>query len=87
MELPISLSIGIAACPEDAASMADLIDLADSAMYLAKETGGNRVKRYVASEDSRGTTQKRFRKPRTRSAVTVPSPAEKSGRIPLDFPD
>ena len=36
---PISLSIGIAACPEDAASMAELIDFADAAMYFAKDSG------------------------------------------------
>ena len=87
MELPISLSIGIAACPEDAASMADLIDLADAAMYLAKESGGNRVNRYTASDDSRGSTDKRLRKPRTRAIAAAQAPPEKNTRIPLDFPD
>lgn len=87
MELPVSLSIGIAACPEDATSMAELIDLADTAMYLAKESGGNRVKHYVAADDSRGTTQKRLRKPRTRPVASVQALPEKSSRVPLDFPD
>ena len=87
MELPISLSIGIAACPEDASSMADLIDLADAAMYLAKESGGNRVNRYTASEDSRGSTHKRLRKPRTRSTTPAQAAPEKSSYLPMDFPD
>ena len=89
MELPISLSIGIAACPEDAASMADLIDRADVAMYLAKERGGNQVNHYVAAEDSRADAQKRGRKPR---AVSPAAPAKTPsgmtpGSLPLDFPD
>ena len=67
MDLPISLSIGIAACPEDADSMTDLIDRADAAMYLAKSAGGNQVRRYVATEDYRSATQKRVRKPRPRA--------------------
>lgn len=87
MDLPISLSIGIAVCPEDATSMAELIDLADTAMYLAKEAGGNRVKHYVAAEDSRGTTQKRLRKPRVRAADANQATPEKISRLPLDFPD
>lgn len=42
--LPIRLgvSIGIASCPEDAGKVADLLKLADSAMYLAKAQGKNR---------------------------------------------
>jgi len=87
MEMPISLSIGIAACPEDATSMADLIDLADTAMYLAKDEGGNQVKRYVATEDGRAATQKRLRKPHPRPIAPPGSAAEKSGPLPLDFPD
>ncbi len=68
MDLPISLSIGIAACPEDATSMAELIDLADAAMYLSKDSGGNQVKRYQAEEDHRSASQKRVRKPRPRKS-------------------
>ncbi len=67
MDLPISLSIGIAACPDDAASLAELIDFADAAMYLAKDAGGNQVRRYLASEDHRSASQRRVRKPRPRS--------------------
>ena len=89
MDMPISLSIGIAACPQDASSMADLIDLADAAMYLAKDSGGNRVKRYVVTEDHRTASQKRIRKPRPRKAlpsVVRPSPPE-PGHLRLDMND
>ena len=88
-ELPISLSIGIAACPEDATSMAELIDLADAAMYLAKDEGGNQVKRYIAAEDGRGNSPQRIRKPRPRPEAPAPTQTatEKGSLIPLDFPD
>jgi diguanylate cyclase (GGDEF)-like protein len=71
MDLPISLSIGIASCPEDAVGMTELIDFADSAMYESKEAGGNQVCRYFPSEDDR----KRTRKPRTRPASSPADPA------------
>ncbi len=69
MDLPISLSIGIAACPEDAAEMTDLIDFADIAMYQAKGAGGDQVRRYVAADHGRGATKKRTPKPRLRLAA------------------
>ncbi len=50
-ELPLTLSIGLAACPLDAANRAHLLDLADQALYCAKEAGGDRVDRYQASAD------------------------------------
>ena len=71
-ELPITLSIGIAACPEDASSMAELMDLADTAMYNAKGSGGNQVKRYLAEADYRTASQKRVRKPRPRGGPPSP---------------
>lgn len=46
--VPLTLSIGIAACPDDATRLAVLIELADAAMYRAKEEGGNRVVRHAA---------------------------------------
>ena len=61
LNLPISLSIGIASCPEDASSLADLIDFADAAMYQAKGAGGNQVRRYAASEDDRSARPARPR--------------------------
>ena len=88
MGLPISLSIGIAACPEDADSMTDLIDRADAAMYLAKGAGGNQVRRYVATEDHRSATQKRVRKPRPRSGSVLPTkPLSEEGVLQLDLTD
>lgn len=87
MNLPISLSLGIAACPQDAASMTDLIDFADAAMYAAKDAGGNQVRRYVAAEDHRSASQKRVRKPRPRGGTTPPArpPAPEGGSLPLDL--
>ena len=89
IDLPLSLSIGIAACPADATSMAELIDLADAAMYLSKDSGGNQVKRYRAEEDHRTASQKRVRKPRPRQAPTpTPKPAPAAGSHPsLDLKD
>ena len=87
MDLPISLSLGIAACPQDAASMADLIDFADAAMYAAKDAGGNQVRRYIVAEDHRNASQKRVRKPRPRGGATPPAkpPTPEGGSLPLDL--
>ena len=89
MDLPISLSFGIAACPEDAVGLTDLIDFADAAMYAAKDAGGNQVRRYVAAEDHRSTSQKRVRKPRPRGGASPPAkpPPPKEGSLPLDLDD
>jgi diguanylate cyclase (GGDEF)-like protein len=40
---PVTISIGLAARPEHSADVEALIDLADKAMYEAKEGGRNRV--------------------------------------------
>jgi diguanylate cyclase (GGDEF)-like protein len=40
-EIVITASIGIAACPDDADNVIDLIRNADAAMYHAKQSGGN----------------------------------------------
>ena len=45
--IPLTLSIGIAACPADAITLSALIELADEAMYRAKDAGGNAVRRYT----------------------------------------
>jgi len=89
MDLPISLSIGIAACPEHATSMAELIDLADAAMYVAKESSGNQVKRYTAEEDHRTASKKRVRKPSSRLALVPPSkpPPDIADVLSLDLYD
>jgi diguanylate cyclase (GGDEF)-like protein len=90
MDLPISLSVGIAACPQDAARMADLIDFADAAMYVAKDAGGNQVRRYVAAEDHRSASQKRVRKPRPRGGASTPvkpPPSSQGEALQLNLPD
>jgi diguanylate cyclase (GGDEF)-like protein len=40
---PVTISIGLSALPEHGADFATLIELADNAMYSAKELGRNRV--------------------------------------------
>lgn len=67
MDLPVSLSIGIAACPDDADTVPGLIDFADTAMYFAKAAGGNQVRRYLADQDYLSTSLRRVRKPRPRA--------------------
>lgn len=42
-ELKVTVSIGVATFPDHAQNIQDLIDLADQALYLAKETGKNKV--------------------------------------------
>ncbi len=75
LNLPISLSVGIASCPEDAAGMTELIDFADSAMYQAKEAGGNQVRRYVAADSGgRGASPKPGRPSRPRPSAGQPNP-------------
>ncbi len=43
LELPLSVSIGLATYPDDASSIMELIEKTDQALYLAKKGGGNRV--------------------------------------------
>jgi predicted signal transduction protein with EAL and GGDEF domain len=42
-ELKVTVSIGISAFPDNTEHMRDLIEMADQALYLAKETGKNKV--------------------------------------------
>lgn len=73
LNLPISLSIGIASCPDDAQTVADLIDFADTAMYQAKGAGGNQVRHYDVAEDDRSTAAPN-RPVRPRSSPPPPPP-------------
>ena len=87
-DLPISLSIGIASCPEDASDMTTLIDFADIAMYQAKEAGGNQVRRYVVTEQKRSTSKRRTHKPRSRPSVRPPILPPQENEMPrLDLGD
>jgi diguanylate cyclase (GGDEF)-like protein len=42
-KISVTVSVGIATCPEDAKVKEDIIDRADKALYHAKETGRNKV--------------------------------------------
>ena len=85
MDLPVSLSIGIAVCPDDADTVAGLIDFADAAMYFAKGSGGNQVRRYSADQDYVSASQRRVRKPRPRGGLPIrPVPGEE-GVLRMDF--
>ena len=41
--LTVTVSLGVAVCPDDAAGPEELIRLADELLYKAKESGKNRV--------------------------------------------
>ncbi len=43
VEMPLSISMGLATFPDDASSIMELIEKTDQALYLAKKGGGNRV--------------------------------------------
>jgi diguanylate cyclase (GGDEF)-like protein len=44
----LTVSIGVASVPEDAANAEDLVRCSDAAMYEAKKSGKNRIKLYVS---------------------------------------
>jgi diguanylate cyclase (GGDEF)-like protein len=48
-QFQITMSIGIAACPEDAKDPIQLVELADSALYRAKSNGRNQTSAYQPS--------------------------------------
>ncbi len=85
LNLPISLSIGIACCPDDAMTVAELIDFADTAMYQAKGAGGNRVQHYDVTEDDRSAAApSRPVRPRLSSGPSdLPAPAEDLPQLDL----
>ncbi len=43
VDMPLSVSMGLATFPDDANSIMELIEKTDQALYLAKKAGGNRV--------------------------------------------
>lgn len=85
MDLPVSLSVGIAICPDDADTVAGLIDFADAAMYFSKGSGGNQVRRYTAEQDYVNASQRRIRRPRPPGTLPIrPVPGEE-GVLRMDF--
>ena len=44
MEIPIGMSMGIASWPDHGETVFDAIRMADKAMYLAKKSGGSRIR-------------------------------------------
>jgi diguanylate cyclase (GGDEF)-like protein len=45
-DTPLTLSVGVAACSEDASTLADLLAASDYALFAAKRAGRNRVASY-----------------------------------------
>jgi diguanylate cyclase (GGDEF)-like protein len=66
---PVTASIGIAVCPEDARTLPELIANADAAMYQAKSQGKNGSARY-----SRSLHEKRNRQQRIEEELRVLDP-------------
>lgn len=60
LELNLSSSIGISVYPRDAQDIDTLINLADSAMYHAKQTGRNRHQFYSSALAERANSQTRI---------------------------
>jgi diguanylate cyclase (GGDEF)-like protein len=54
----ITISIGVAAFPDDARDPIELIELADTALYHAKHQGRNRVSAFCYSRDESGTERR-----------------------------
>lgn len=57
---PVTASIGIAVCPEDARTLPELIANADAAMYQAKSQGKNGSARYSRSLHEKRNRQRRI---------------------------
>ena len=68
MEIDVTVSIGIALYPTDAANGEDLIRAADTAMYVAKESGRNAYSFYCADMQTR-TVQSLVRVGQLRTAL------------------
>jgi len=46
---PLTISVGVAACPDDATTVSDLLRASDAALYAAKRGGRNRVELFQGS--------------------------------------
>ena len=67
----LSVSIGVATCPQDATFKDELVDKADWAMYLAKRRGRNKVMTFGAEHGGETPEQ---------AAVVRPEPRRRHGR-------
>lgn len=56
-KISVTLSIGVATCPEHANTPQELIAAADKALYIAKETGRNRIFNYQDILDKENTAK------------------------------
>ncbi len=65
--LRITISIGVAAYPDDARDPIELIELADTALYHAKQSGRNRVSAFCFAPDEATPREPRPRNAPTRS--------------------
>ena len=43
LRIPLSVTIGVAAFPDDATAATDLVEIADRRLYAGKKAGRNRV--------------------------------------------
>jgi c-di-GMP phosphodiesterase len=68
---PVTASIGVAICPDDATTVAELISNADAAMYQAKSGGKNRSARF-----SRAINDKRARQRQIQEELRALDPDE-----------
>ncbi|HXV29973.1 MAG TPA: bifunctional diguanylate cyclase/phosphodiesterase [Sinorhizobium sp.] len=57
---PVTASIGVAICPDDATKVAELISNADAAMYQAKTGGKNRSARFSRALNDKRTRQRQI---------------------------
>ncbi|MQW86512.1 putative bifunctional diguanylate cyclase/phosphodiesterase [Sinorhizobium saheli] len=57
---PVTASIGVAVCPDDASTVAELISNADAAMYQAKSAGKNRSARFSRALNDERTRQRQI---------------------------
>jgi two-component system cell cycle response regulator len=65
----ITISIGVAAFPEDARDPIELVELADTALYHAKHQGRNRVSAFCYSSERTSAGERRVLPPRRAGAV------------------
>jgi diguanylate cyclase (GGDEF)-like protein len=70
---PVTISCGVATCPDDVNEMEDLIDHADIALYKAKAAGRNQVVSFTPEEPPTPPKPKRRRrKPKVDKTVDAP---------------